>query len=493
MTNVGGSFGSAVLLASGGFAGGDIAVDGANHVHVIFSQLSSNGYHVFYTNNSGGSFQPATNLTASYPTYSNQSPRIALDTDNNVHLVMHSLATGGAPVFDPDLAEIFYINNIGGSFPSTTPTQITSNSGNPDGARQRNARLAIDGMDVIHIIFGTSFYNPYPTTDHKELTYMENSTGVFTSTLAVYDVYDYELAVNSAGNAFIAYRDPSNNDLYVTDNRTGTFVADVVSSQSGTFEAEPDIVVDGEAVHIAWNRLASPEADVLYANNHRSQPPTGECFVQNIEMSLTYKGNGKPSRQGWTATATILIYDDQAKPVQGATVLGHWSGLTSDNDNGTTGSDGEVALDSDRINATGTFTFTVDNVTHSSLTYNPNLNLATSNSISNLSKAGKAPTESGNQTSIPSEFQLFQNHPNPFNPETTIRFALPEASHVEITIYNTRGQIIHRLVSQNYPVGEHAMKWDGQNDLGADVASGTYLYKIQAGEFTATRKMALVR
>ena len=162
MTNVGGSFGSAVLLASGGFAGGDIAVDGANHVHVIFSQLSSNGYHVFYTNNSGGSFQPATNLTASYPTYSNQSPRIALDTDNNVHLVMHSLATGGAPVFDPDLAEIFYINNIGGSFPSTTPTQITSNSGNPDGARLRTARLAIDGMDVIHIIFGTTFYNPYP-------------------------------------------------------------------------------------------------------------------------------------------------------------------------------------------------------------------------------------------------------------------------------------------------------------------------------------------
>jgi len=97
--------------------------------------------------------------------------------------------------------------------------------------------------------------------------------------------------------------------------------------------------------------------------------------VQDIEMSLTYKGSGKPSKRGWTATATVLIHHDQDNSVQGATVLGHWSGLTSDSDNGMTDSDGKVALDSDRINATGTFTFTVDNVTHSSLTYNPTLNL----------------------------------------------------------------------------------------------------------------------
>jgi len=337
LTNSGGSFGSPVQLASGSAQAGDIAVDSNDEIHIAYSQWigpASNDFHIFYTTTTSGSFQPPINLTASFPTYSNQSPRIALDAGDNVHLVMHSLATGGEPVFDPDLAEIFYINNIGGSFPSTTPTQITSNSGNPDGARQRNARLAIDGMGVIHIIFGTSFYNPYPTTDHKELTYMENSTGVFISTLAVYDVYDYELAVNSAGNAFIAYRDPSNNDLYVTDNRTGTFVADVVSSQSGTLEADPDLVVDGEVVHIAWNRLASPEPDVLYAYNQGRQPPTGECFVEDITMSLSYKGNGAPKNRGWTASATISLRDDQGNQVEGATVSGQWSGLTEDSDTG---------------------------------------------------------------------------------------------------------------------------------------------------------------
>lgn len=96
-------------------------------------------------------------------------------------------------------------------------------------------------------------------------------------------------------------------------------------------------------------------------------------------------------------------------------------------------------------------------------------------------------------TLIPSDYVLEQNYPNPFNPETNIRFFIPNSQHVAITIYNPLGQAIRRLVSQQFAAGAHFIKWDGQNDVDSNVASGVYLYKIQAGEFVATRKMMLIR
>jgi hypothetical protein len=207
-------------------------------------------------------------------------------------------------------------------------------------------------------------------------------------------------------------------------------------------------------------------------------------------MSLAYKGNGNPSRRGWTATASVTIHDDGASPVENATVAGHWSGLTSDLDNGITNASGTVALNSDRINDTGTFTFTVDNVT--GCQYNPSLNNETSDSIDNLSKtaAGGAENE---LTAIPSEFRLLQNHPNPFNPETEIRFQLPEANHVVLRVYDILGQEIRRLADKTYEAGYYSITWNAKDNAGSPVSSGIYLYQIQAGSFRQVKKMSLMR
>lgn len=97
------------------------------------------------------------------------------------------------------------------------------------------------------------------------------------------------------------------------------------------------------------------------------------------------------------------------------------------------------------------------------------------------------------ETSVPQEFGLFQNYPNPFNPETEIRFALPQASHVVLRIYNTLGQEIRTLGDRDYAGGLHSLSWDGKDAFGKDVASGIYLYKIEAGEFVQVRKMSLLR
>ncbi len=94
---------------------------------------------------------------------------------------------------------------------------------------------------------------------------------------------------------------------------------------------------------------------------------------------------------------------------------------------------------------------------------------------------------------IPDEFIVHQNFPNPFNPETEIRFALTKDSHVVINIYNTLGQQIGTLIDTQYAAGFHSVRWDGKDRNGRPVASGVYLYQIQAGEFSQVRKMSLIR
>ncbi|MCF7841808.1 MAG: carboxypeptidase regulatory-like domain-containing protein, partial [Lentisphaeria bacterium] len=94
---------------------------------------------------------------------------------------------------------------------------------------------------------------------------------------------------------------------------------------------------------------------------------------------------------------------------------------------------------------------------------------------------------------IPTEFSLDQNYPNPFNPSTQIRFGLPEASNVTMTIYNIRGQAVRTLVNGYMTAGYRTVTWDGKDNTGNLVSSGTYIYRINASDFTATRKMVLMR
>ncbi len=95
---------------------------------------------------------------------------------------------------------------------------------------------------------------------------------------------------------------------------------------------------------------------------------------------------------------------------------------------------------------------------------------------------------------LPKTFGLSQNHPNPFNPNTEIAFALPVASRVRLDIYNIAGQKVSTLVDAQYPAGEHMVVWDGTDARGSAVASGIYLYRIQAGEeFISARKMVLLK
>ncbi len=88
----------------------------------------------------------------------------------------------------------------------------------------------------------------------------------------------------------------------------------------------------------------------------------------------------------------------------------------------------------------------------------------------------------------PKDYVLFQNVPNPFNPATTIRYALPEAGRVRLTIYNMLGQQVARLVDVRQEAGAYSITWDAR-----DFASGTYYYRLEAGTFREVKKLVLLK
>jgi len=94
---------------------------------------------------------------------------------------------------------------------------------------------------------------------------------------------------------------------------------------------------------------------------------------------------------------------------------------------------------------------------------------------------------------LPNDYALEHNYPNPFNPETTIKYALPKSSKVKMVIYNILGQKVRTLIDRDVKAGWHKVIWDGRNDHGVRVASGLYIYRIKAGNFTAQHKMVLLK
>ena len=99
---------------------------------------------------------------------------------------------------------------------------------------------------------------------------------------------------------------------------------------------------------------------------------------------------------------------------------------------------------------------------------------------------------------IPEETALLHNYPNPFNPETWIPYQLAESAEVTLTIYDMNGQVVRRLALGHQAAGMYrsrsrAVYWDGRNQLGESVASGLYFYTLTAGEFSATRRMLILK
>jgi len=98
---------------------------------------------------------------------------------------------------------------------------------------------------------------------------------------------------------------------------------------------------------------------------------------------------------------------------------------------------------------------------------------------------------------VPVEYELSQNYPNPFNPQTVIRFGIPAhvaaGTPVQLRIYNTLGELVRTLVDQTMLPGRYTARWNGRNNGGVPVAAGIYFYRLVAGDYSATRRLLLLK
>ncbi|RKX26487.1 MAG: hypothetical protein DRP46_10795, partial [Candidatus Zixiibacteriota bacterium] len=205
----------------------------------------------------------------------------------------------------------------------------------------------------------------------------------------------------------------------------------------------------------------------------------GTMHVENMVVGRAKSG------PNYFGTCTVTIFDNLNNPVSDAAVYVTATGPTGGNYNGVTGADGTVYFETSGMKKpSGEWCFEVTNVTHATMTYD-----AGSNVVTQACESGPvAKGVNGVTRVLPTEFSLRQNMPNPFNPVTQIGFSLPTPSHVTLEIYNIMGQRVAILADHYYEAGNHSVVWDASKS-----PSGIYLYRIQAGQFTANRKMMLLK
>ena len=116
--------------------------------------------------------------------------------------------------------------------------------------------------------------------------------------------------------------------------------------------------------------------------------------------------------------------------------------------------------------------------------------------VTALVDEGYSLTTTAKITPVPTEYALGQNYPNPFNPETDIRYQIADGRypvHTTLKIFNVLGQEMKTLVNEAQEAGMYIVTWDGRDDSGREVGSGVYFYRLIVGDFTATKRMVLMK
>ena len=224
----------------------------------------------------------------------------------------------------------------------------------------------------------------------------------------------------------------------------------------------------------------------LYLEAQTALPSVGEDIVLNVRVAdfVALRGYGLQVEYEADKLTFVEVLSEQplgAGALAAPQVLADEAGVLAVAAHGDVVAEGEVGL-SLVFRATAAIENTVLEVTDSQIY----------DSEFGVNRLGQ-PMPVALQTR-PEAFALSNNYPNPFNPATTIQYALPQAADVELTVYNVVGQVVRTLVAQHQSAGRYTVAWDATDDGGHSLSSGMYFYHLQAGgEFREVRKMLLLK
>ena len=245
----------------------------------------------------------------------------------------------------------------------------------------------------------------------------------------------------------------------------------------------------GRSIAAAGKRvpmLAGLNADArMYLDARTAMPNVGEDFVLDVRLAdfVAVKGYGLQVQYEADKLAFVEVLTDQ--PLGGSElatpqVLADQAGVLTVAAHGDLVSDDEVML---------------------SLVFRPTTEIE--NTVIEITDNQTYDSEFGfNRLALPAPvqlqtrpevFSLANNYPNPFNPATTIKYALPQAADVELTVYNVLGQPVRTLIAEHQNAGRYVVEWDATNDSGHSLSSGMYFYRLEAGGDLEVKKMLLLK
>lgn len=480
-----------------------IAVDNNNNVHIVWTSAYYNpdapdnvAFDIFYTKNKMGSFAEPVKISVPNKWYS-RNPSIAIDRVGNAHVVFRR-SENQVTVFTGD--DIYYVNNVNGNFdnllnltksveiytaedllpPYTTDTTYF--------VKPHIPIVHCDDNNFIHVTMKA--YQNFSV--NELLLYLNNVGGDWKlPKIAVeadifyfpgYDSYlDGQNNLHFIFPAEYEYEGETDRGIYYIHNLSGEFSIPVKVSEPGFgSDSRPKLSIDSDQkAHIVYRQSITYNdilAGLYYTNNVSGtfdfwtpirlnhEPLIGTVYyIPDITIDnsnfvhVTYKKN-----------STIIGGLGYGNNISGNF---EFAEFYNDNSNWYIGTQ-QFALGKD-----GSIHFTYWEYSDIFYFYLP-------------SSVG---IEEKKFNEILFNYNLFQNHPNPFNPETIISFDLPKTENVELAIYNVKGQKIKTIINQRMMSGNHKMHWNGKDEFGNSVSTGVYIYGIRTDNYVAFKKMLLIK
>ncbi len=211
---------------------------------------------------------------------------------------------------------------------------------------------------------------------------------------------------------------------------------------------------------------------------------------QNVMLVSDIEQTPNVLKKTTNSIAVITITDDGGSALADATVSVTWSGLSSGDAQGTTDGNGQVTFSSGNVNnrnADGYFTITVTDVAKADWTYDSDQNVITTHSLG-VGDAAAGNFGSNNMQALPNSITFDAAYPNPFNSQTTLRYGLPDAGNVRISIYDLRGRKVSTLMDEFQLAGWYSAIWSP-----SDLANGGYIIRLESGNSIKTMSVVYVK